>query len=146
MSFLMEAQTNYQRGFSRIPAHCLTRPLVAAGNDKTSAPDMHQRAQHIKFRCNGSIRHLRKSILTAKSTFVPQVAAFRAALRTEPYSANEEPQMEAEAAEDTGESQKEEPHLMLMHRFSICNMLGDRKTHKMGGICTGSALHFEKLF
>ena len=41
LAFMIEALTNYQRGFSRIAPHLLSRLLIASGNDKSSAPDAH---------------------------------------------------------------------------------------------------------
>ena len=90
-----------------------------------------------------ALRELCKSILTAKTTFVAQEAALRAALRTTPYKAAEEAEADGQAEEEVAEVA---PCHLLMHRFQICNMLGDHKTIKKPGICTGSALHFEMLF
>ena len=145
-SFLIEATKNFQRGFPPIPAHCLARPCIASGNDKTSAPDMNSRAQQIALVVDGLRQQFRKSILTAKTTFRAQDAAFRAVLRTVPYTAKEEAEARMEEAEDSGEAQEAAPHHLLMHRFVPCNLIGDDKTSKIAGICTGSALHFEHLF
>ena len=145
LSFLTEATTNFQRGFPPIPTHCLARPCVASGNDKTSAPAMNSRAQRIVLLVDGVSKHLRKSILSAKTTFNAQDAAFCAVLRAVPYTAKEEAEAQMEEAEDSGEAQEAAPHHLLMHRFVPDNMIGDTKTSKIPGICVGSALHFERL-
>jgi len=125
LSFLVEALTHFQRGFPPIPAHCLTRPLVASGNDKTSAPAMNALAELIRLRIDGDLVKLRKSVLTAKTTFVPQEKAFSAVLRTVPYTTKEEAEEQMKEADDSGGAQQTAPHLLLMHRFLQCNMIGD---------------------
>ena len=130
-SFLIEAATNFQRGFPRIAAHCLARPKIASGNDKSSAPEAHASVSLIKNVV------LPKSILTAKTTFVAQEAAFGALLRLDPYTAVEK---KVPTAREAG------PEHRLMSKFELSNMLGDTKPSTLPGVRVGTALHFQMLF
>ena len=135
-TFQLEAFVNFQRGYAPIPAHCMTRPFLASGNDATTLAKMHSRAEVLATRFE-ELGGLRKSILTAKTCFVAQEAAFRAALRTTAYDVEEE-------VEDS--AQPLALHLWLMHRSHTCNMIGEHKSNTKPGVRTGSALHFEGLF